>query len=157
MLHFGTRLAILKSQNQLFSEGVLMKSLGNHLIIELYDCEAELINDLHKVEGILMESVNISGAEIITPVFHKFNPHGVSGVVVIAESHFSIHTWPEYGYCAVDIFTCGDTIDSQKALIYMKKAFKAQSISVVETKRGILNLPVEKIKYKPEQVNQNVA
>ena len=78
-----------------------MKSLGNHLIIELYDCKVDIINDLHKVEDILMESVNISGAEIITPVFHKFNPHGVSGVVVIAESHFSIHTWPEYGYCAV--------------------------------------------------------
>jgi len=148
----------LKSKNSIFiSEGVLMKSLGNHLIIELYDCKAEIINDLHKVEDILMESVNISGAEIITPVFHKFNPHGVSGVIVIAESHFSIHTWPEYGYCAVDIFTCGDTIDSQKALTFMKKAFEAKSISVVETKRGILNLPVEKIKYKPEQVNQNVA
>lgn len=138
-------------------KGGLMKSLGNHLIIELYDCNADIVNDLHKVENILMESVNISGAEIIAPVFHKFNPHGVSGVIVIAESHFSIHTWPEYGYCAVDIFTCGDTIDSQKALIFMKKAFEAKSISVVETKRGILNLPVEKIKYKPEQVNQNVA
>lgn len=141
----------------LISQSVLMKSLGNHLIIELYDCNADIINDLHKVENILMESVNISGAEIIAPVFHKFNPHGVSGVIVIAESHFSIHTWPEYGYCAVDIFTCGDTINSQKALIFMKKAFEAKSISVVETKRGILNLPVEKIKYKPEQVKQNVA
>jgi S-adenosylmethionine decarboxylase len=148
----------LKSQNLIFiAEGVLMKSLGNHLIIELYDCKSEIINDLHKVEDILMESVNISGAEIITPVFHKFNPHGVSGVVVIAESHFSIHTWPEYGYCAVDIFTCGDTIDSQKALTFMKKAFEAKSISVVETKRGILNLPVEKINYKPKKVNQNNA
>lgn len=133
-----------------------MKSLGNHLIIELYDCKAEIINDLHRVEDILMESVNMSGAEIISPVFHKFNPHGVSGVIVIAESHFSIHTWPEYGYCAVDIFTCGDTIDSHKALMFMKEAFKAKSISVVETKRGILNLPVEKIKYKPEQVDQDV-
>jgi S-adenosylmethionine decarboxylase len=144
--------------NSIFiSEGVLMKSLGNHLIIELYDCKTEIIDDIHKVEDILMESVNRSGAEIITPVFHKFNPHGVSGVVVIAESHFSIHTWPEYGYCAVDIFTCGDTIDSEKALTFMKNAFEAKSISVVETKRGILNLPVEKIKYKPEQVNQNAA
>ena len=135
-------------------EDVLMKSLGNHLIIELYDCNVKIINDLHKVEDILMESVNISGAEIIAPIFHKFNPHGVSGVVVIAESHFSIHTWPEYGYCAVDIFTCGNTIDSQKALTFMKEAFEAKSISVVETKRGILNLPVEKIKYKPEKMDQ---
>jgi S-adenosylmethionine decarboxylase len=148
----------LKSQNSiLYAKGALMKSLGNHLIIELYNCKTDIINDLHKVEDILMKSVNLSGAEIIAPVFHRFNPHGVSGVIVIAESHFSIHTWPEYGYCAVDIFTCGDTIDSQKALTFMKKAFEAKSISVVETKRGILNLPVEKIKYKPEPVNQNVA
>jgi S-adenosylmethionine decarboxylase len=148
----------LKSQILIFnSEGVLMKSLGNHLIIELYGCKAEIINNLYKVEDILMESVNISGAEIITPVFHKFNPHGVSGVIVIAESHFSIHTWPEYGYCAVDIFTCGDKIDSMKALTFLKEAFQAESISVVETKRGILNLPVEKIKYKPEEMDQNNA
>ncbi len=130
-----------------------MKSLGNHLIIELYDCKTDIINDLRKIEEILIKSVNLSGAEIIKPVFHKFNPHGVSGVVVIAESHFSIHTWPEYGYCAVDIFTCGDTIDSHKALTYMRKAVDAKSISVVETKRGILHLPVEKIKYKPDEVN----
>ena len=152
MLHFGTRLAILKSQNQLFSEGVLMKSLGNHLIIELYDCEAELINDLHKVEGILMESVNISGAEIIAPVFHKFNPHGVSGVVVIAESHFSIHTWPEYGYCALDIFTCGDVINSTRSLEYLKGALGATSVSIMEVKRGTLDIPEEKLTHKPMEM-----
>jgi len=69
-------------------------------------------------------------------------------MIVISESHFAIHTWPEYGYCALDIFTCGDTIKGDRALEVLKKEFRAKNISVVETKRGILNLPVHKIKHK---------
>ncbi len=127
-----------------------MKALGTHLIVELYECNSELINDLNALKEVLLEAVRRSGAQIITPVFHQFSPCGVSGVVVIAESHFSIHTWPEYGYCALDIFTCGETIDNETALYYVKQALHAQTISIVEMKRGILNLPVEKIKHKPE-------
>ena len=127
-----------------------MKSLGNHLLIELYECDEQTLNDKDRIEEIIMKGVQLSGAEIIAPVFHKFSPHGVSGVVVIAESHFTIHTWPEFGYCALDIFTCGDKIDSKKALLFLKDELGAGNISVVETKRGILNLPVEKILHKPE-------
>lgn len=125
-----------------------MKALGNHLIIELYECSSKKINDLDFVESTMLDAARKSGAEIIKYAFHKFNPHGVSGIIVIAESHFSIHTWPEYGYCALDIFTCGDTIKGERALKYLKKEFKAKNISVVETKRGLLNLPVHKIKHK---------
>ncbi len=125
-----------------------MKALGTHLIVELYECDPEFINDSDTLKEVLLEAVKRSGAQIITPVFHQFSPCGVSGVVVIAESHFSIHTWPEYGYCALDIFTCGDAIDSETALQYMKQVLHAQTISVVEMKRGILNLPVEKIRHK---------
>lgn len=125
-----------------------MKALGNHLIIELYECNQKKINNLEFVEKTMLDSARESGAEIIKSAFHKFNPHGVSGIIVIAESHFSIHTWPEYGYCALDIFTCGDTIQGEKALKFLKKEFKAKNISVIETKRGLLNLPVHKIKHK---------
>ena len=127
-----------------------MKSLGNHLLIELYDCSRDVINDVGKVEEIMPEAVRISGATIVQSIFHKFNPHGVSGVVVIAESHFSIHTWPEYGYCAVDIFTCGESIDTRKALQYLRKRLGAKSISVFEAKRGMLDLPADELKYKPD-------
>ncbi len=126
-----------------------MKSLGKHLIVELYDCDFGLINDVSQVEKILVEAVAISKATIVQPVFHQFSPHGVSGVVVIAESHFTIHTWPEYGYCALDIFTCGELIDSDASLEYLKKAFKAGSLSVMEIKRGVLNLPAERLRHKP--------
>lgn len=126
-----------------------MKSLGKHLIVELYDCDFDLINDVSQVEKILVEAVAISKATIVQPVFHQFSPHGVSGVVVIAESHFTIHTWPEYGYCALDIFTCGELIDSDASLEYLKQAFKAGSLSVMEIKRGVLNLPAERLRHKP--------
>jgi S-adenosylmethionine decarboxylase len=126
-----------------------MKALGKHLIVELYDCDRSLIDRVDQVEAILVEAVKVSKATIIKPVFHQFNPHGVSGVVVIAESHFSIHTWPEYGYCALDIFTCGEQIDSDLALQFLKQAFKAKSMSIVELKRGTLDVPEGELKHKP--------
>lgn len=117
-----------------------MKALGNHVIAEFYDCDLLIIQSQSYIEDIMIEAVHISGAEIVKPVFHTFSPHGVSGMVIVAESHFSIHTWPEYGYCAVDIFTCGNTIDNGKALDYLRKELKAKSLSVVEMKRGIIDL-----------------
>lgn len=127
----------------------MVQSLGNHLIVEMYDCDNELLNNAQDVEESLVRAVEISGANIVQAVVHEFNPHGVSGVVVIEESHFSVHTWPEYGYCALDIFTCGDEIDYYSALQYLKKEFKAKNLSVTEMKRGMLDLPV-KLLHKPE-------
>ena len=127
-----------------------MKALGITVLIELYNCNSGIINDEKKMEKILLESVRISGATIIKSVFHKFSPHGVSGVVVIAESHFSIHTWPEYNYCAVDFFSCGEDIDLEKAANFLKEKCYAESLSVVEIKRGVLNIPESKLKHKQE-------
>jgi S-adenosylmethionine decarboxylase len=126
-----------------------MNYLGNHLLVELYNCNTSLINNVVKIEELLLEAVKISGATALNSTFHKFLPHGVSGVVVISESHFSIHTWPEYGYCALDIFTCGSEIKSEKALDFLKEELGAGSISVTEVKRGILDFPV-KLLHKPE-------
>jgi S-adenosylmethionine decarboxylase len=126
-----------------------MQSLGNHLIVELYECHRDFINDARSVEDALINAVNISGAKMVESVVHEFNPHGISGVVVIEESHFSVHTWPEYGYCALDIFTCGDEIDYYSALRYLKQEFKAKYLSVTEMKRGMLDLPI-KLVHKPK-------
>jgi len=132
-----------------------MNYLGNHLLIELYDCDTNSINDVRKIEKLLLKSVKISGATALNSTFHKFSPHGVSGIVVISESHFSIHTWPEYGYCALDIFTCGTEIKSEKALDFLKKELGVGSISVTEVKRGILDFPV-KLLHKPEVLEKCV-
>jgi S-adenosylmethionine decarboxylase len=126
-----------------------MKSLGKHLIVELYGCSFEQINDLVQVERSLIEAVELSKATIVKPVFHHFSPHGISGVVVIAESHFAIHTWPEYGYCALDIFTCGDQIDSDSALHFLKKRFEAENMTVMEVQRGVLDVPPHQLRHKP--------
>jgi len=107
-----------------------------------------MINDARGVENALINAVNISGAKMVKSVVHEFNPHGISGVVVIEESHISVHTWPEYGYCALDIFTCGEEIDYYSALHYLRKKFKAKNLSVTEMKRGMLDLPV-KLLHKP--------
>jgi len=126
----------------------MVQSLGNHLIVELYDCSDEVINDAQIVEEAMTEAVRVSGANIVQSVIHQFNPHGISGVVVIEESHFSVHTWPEYGYCALDIFTCGDEVDYYSALQHLKKEFRAKNLSVTEMKRGMLDLPI-KLLHKP--------
>jgi S-adenosylmethionine decarboxylase len=127
-----------------------MKSLGNHLIVELYDCDKTLINNVDFVENTLVEASIKAKATIIEKKFHRFSPHGVSGAVIIAESHFAIHTWPEYGYCAVDIFTCGNLTDNPAALEHIKEAFKSGYYSATEMKRGILNIPEDQIKHKPD-------
>jgi S-adenosylmethionine decarboxylase len=132
----------------------MVQSLGKHLIIELYECQSEIINNAKRVKEKLMEAVKISGANPVQSFIHEFNPHGISGVVVIEESHFSVHTWPEYGYCALDIFTCGDEIDCYSALLYLKKGFHAKNLSVTEMKRGMLDLPV-KLLHKPETIEVN--
>jgi S-adenosylmethionine decarboxylase len=126
-----------------------MKSLGKHLIVELYGCSSELLNNLVQVEKILIEAVELSKATIVQPVFHHFSPHGISGVVVIAESHFTIHTWPEYGYCALDIFTCGEQIDPDLSLQFLKTRFGAANMSVMEIKRGTLDIPSQELRHKP--------
>ena len=114
-----------------------MNALGRHLLLELFDCDLDAINNLESVKGALIEAAKRAQATIVDVVFHEFNPFGVSGVVVIAESHLSIHTWPEYRYCAVDVFSCGDVLQPEIAVTYLVEAFGAARTSVVEMQRGM--------------------
>ncbi|UCC66227.1 MAG: S-adenosylmethionine decarboxylase proenzyme [Deltaproteobacteria bacterium] len=116
-----------------------MKTLGRHLLAELYGCDEGILNNREAIEKIMNDAALVSGATIVGSVFHLFNPHGISGVVVIAESHFAIHTWPEFRYAAVDIFTCGDEVDPWKAHEHIKRELKAESFSMVEMRRGELD------------------
>ena len=129
-----------------------MDYLGNHLLVELYECDSKKLNDLGKLEMVLEEAVRISGATALKASFHQFAPQGVSGVIIIAESHFTIHTWPEYGYAALDIFTCGQSLDSQKALDYIEKELNVKTISVTEMKRGNIRFPIKIKKKAPAKV-----
>ena len=114
-----------------------MQALGRHLLLELFDCDAEALNSLETVKVSMVEAAKRAQATIIDVVFHEFNPFGISGVVVIAESHLAIHTWPEYRYAAVDIFSCGDTLQPEVAANYLVEQFSAERTSVVEMQRGM--------------------
>jgi S-adenosylmethionine decarboxylase len=118
-----------------------LNALGRHLLLELFDCDLDAINNVEAVKGALIEAAKRAQATIVDVVFHEFNPFGVSGVVVIAESHLSIHTWPEYRYAAVDIFSCGDTLQPEVAAHYLVEQFGAGRTSVVEMQRGLLLSP----------------
>jgi S-adenosylmethionine decarboxylase len=114
-----------------------LHSLGRHLLLELYDCSSEILTNLETVKTTLVEAAKRAEATIVDVVFHEFNPFGISGVVVIAESHLSIHTWPEYRYAAVDIFSCGETLKPAAAAQYLVEQFGASRASCVEVKRGV--------------------
>lgn len=115
-----------------------MQALGTHLLVELHGCHPELLKKLDFVKDTMISAAQEAKATVVEAVFHEFNPFGVSGVVVIAESHMTIHTWPEYLYAAVDIFTCGDEIRPQEAAEYIAAQLKCQSPSVMEIKRGVI-------------------
>lgn len=121
-----------------------MEALGKHILAEFYGCDFTSINDEAFIEELFLRVAKDAGATIVNWNFHKFSPHGVSGAVVIAESHLTIHTWPEYGYCAVDIFTCGDRINNKLCLKELEAGLSATSTSVVEMNRGIIGLGVNR-------------
>lgn len=123
-----------------------MQALGRQILIELYQCDPAVLNSEWRLREILVEATRRSGATIVSDTFHTFSPHGVSGVVVIAESHVSIHTWPEYGYAAVDVFTCGEHIDPWVIAEYLHEQLRAQSSSSMELKRGLFR---ETVHHKP--------
>lgn len=115
-----------------------MYALGKHLLVELRDCNNEILNDLQKVTNLMVSAAKRSNATVVDVSFHEFNPYGISGMVIIAESHLSIHTWPEYGYAAVDIFTCGNLIDPEVAANYLVEEFGCKNSSITSLERGYI-------------------
>ena len=116
--------------------------------MELRDCNPKIIKDLAKVKNALVSAAKEAKATIVDISFHEFNPFGISGMVIIAESHLSIHTWPEYSYAAVDIFTCGDLIKPEVAASFLIREFESKTPSIVELKRGILSTSGKKLPHK---------
>lgn len=122
-------------------------ALGRQLTIEYYKCGANAFLDEREVETALLKAAKESGATIISSSFHKFEPQGISGVVLIAESHFTVHAWPEHDYAAVDIFTCADNIDLEVAMNSMKESFKSERVVISsDQNRGIISKPFEQKK-----------
>ncbi len=138
------------------------KYLGKHILAEFYNCDKDVLNDYQLVKKHMNMAAEMAKATIVESVFHLFNPWGVSGAVVIQESHLTIHTWPEYGYAAVDLFTCGEEVDPWIAFDYLKKNFKSDKTETLEVSRGIVDKikkfsdgEITEVKYKPDSLSSN--
>jgi len=129
------------------------KRLGRHILAEFYNCDSEILKNTQLIEDYMLEAARCAKATVVKSVFHTFNPYGVSGVVVIQESHLSIHTWPEYGYAAIDLFTCGEEVNPWVAFKYLEGKLKAQKTETIEIDRG----NVEKIMKYSNNLYKNIV
>ncbi len=120
-----------------------METLGRHVIAELWGCDFEKINNLDFIERTFVEAALKSGAEVREVAFHKFAPQGVSGVVIISESHLTIHSFPEHGYASIDVYTCGD-LDPSIAANYIAEALGAKTCENIEIPRGMGPIQMKK-------------
>ncbi|MFA7230096.1 MAG: adenosylmethionine decarboxylase [Victivallaceae bacterium] len=115
-------------------------ALGKHMTVEYYDCDSQVLADPKKMEELFTAAAIASGATVLGTNFHSFEPQGVSGFVIIAESHFSVHAWPEHDYAAVDIFTCGESIDFQKAVDSLRDSMHSGNVIISSVmNRGVVS------------------
>ena len=116
--------------------------MGHHLLVELYGCASCVLNEIELLERAMVEAAQSADASVVESIFHRFSPHGLSGVLVISESHITVHTWPEHSYAAVDIFTCGksDLGDAIKASLV--RAFGARDHRTHAISRGVESQPI---------------
>jgi len=113
-----------------------LETISKHCMAELYDCPPELLNDRSFVTQALRDAVDHGLAELLHEVSHQFTPQGVTALGLLAESHISIHTWPEYGYAACDVFTCGRRADAEAACLYLVEVLQAGRHSLMKLTRG---------------------
>lgn len=114
-----------------------MNTYGRHLLVEYYDCDHNILDNLEAIEALFIAAAKAADATIVQSTFHRFAPQGVSGVVVIEESHLSIHTWPEYGYAAVDFYTCGAS-EPDKAHPVLLEGLNSKRYEMLVVNRGVL-------------------
>ena len=121
--------------------------LGRHILAEFFECDSNILNNPTVVEKYMIEAALECGATVVNKCFHLFMPHGVSGVVIISESHLAIHTWPEYGYAAVDLFTCGEQCDPKISYEFLKKKFNSKDAKYSQLSRGLIDLEKHNVEH----------
>jgi S-adenosylmethionine decarboxylase len=146
----------LKTQTKCGQASTSITTLGKHILAEFYNCNSNILNNVELIDQFMTEAATECGATVVTKTFHMFNPYGVSGVVVISESHLAIHTWPEHGYAAVDLFTCGDSCDPLVAYEYLKEKLSAGSAIYTELKRGLFDNQRNEVMVSPFQVKTHI-
>ncbi|MBS4173783.1 adenosylmethionine decarboxylase [Bacillus sp. FJAT-49736] len=124
-----------------------METMGRHVISELWGCDFEKLNNMEFIERTFVDAALKSGAEIREVAFHKFAPQGVSGVVIISESHLTIHSFPEHGYASIDVYTCGN-LDPNIAANYIAESLGAETRETIELPRGMGSVQVKQTNIK---------
>ena len=117
-----------------------MDALGKHLLVELNNCDHKMLDDINFIKEVMLAAANASGATVLGESFHQFSPQGVSGVLIIAESHLTIHTWPEHGYAGADIFTCGTRVQPEKAAEVIIARMKPKTHFIIQMSRGMIDV-----------------
>jgi len=120
--------------------GKPLNALGRHLLIELHDCDRDALDDIDLIRDTLVEAADRLQSSILDVSTHKFQPIGCTAIVMIAESHLSIHTWPEHGYAAMDIFTCSQTMQPADVVGFISARLQSKNVQSLEVNRGILPL-----------------
>jgi S-adenosylmethionine decarboxylase proenzyme len=126
-----------------------MDAIARHLLAEYYGCDPVQLNDPERLRPLLEQAVVEGKATVIKTSLHQFSPHGVSGVVILAESHLAVHTWPEYGFAAVEILVCGETPDPEASHRYLLGQLKPSHHTVRLLQRG--DLPTAMRHFTPPQ------
>jgi S-adenosylmethionine decarboxylase len=119
-----------------------MQAVGRHLILEMWGCTN--LNSVETAERALREMVVALDVTLLDLKVYPFSPVGITGVAIVSESHLVIHTWPEYGYAAVDVFTCGAPRDPERAVAVLRRHYAPEHVTVMEINRGQLDLPPER-------------
>jgi len=114
-----------------------VNTIGFHYIIEASGCDPKILTDANALKKILLEAARVGGMDVRSTYFYKFTPQGVSGMVIVSESHISIHTWPEKGYAAIDVYTCDTNSKPEKTVNYILEKIKAEYAHITEIERGI--------------------
>ena len=127
---------IMKKEHLTIQNIAKKKSLGEHLLADFYDCNKAVLEDVNLIKNYMHEAAIRANASIVTEEFHHFSPWGVSGAIIIKESHLTIHSWPEFGYAAVDIFTCGDSLKLWSALQFLQEKFECKNMDYNDIGRG---------------------
>ncbi len=136
---------------KIFRKTAHFQEVGQHLIAEAWGCSHALLNSPEELEKAVRKAVSAGKATLINITTHAFAPHGVTSCAVLSESHFSVHTWPEYGYAAIDVFFCGEHTSPHKALDTFLSLIHAKNYRIKELKRGF---PIEKKAFEKRKLEE---
>lgn len=114
-----------------------METVGYHYIVEASGCDPQILSDVDKLKDVILRAAKSSGMEVKGSYFFRFTPTGVSGMIIIAMSHISVHTWPEHGYAALDVYVCGKSSDPERAVNEILSGIKARHAHISEIQRGV--------------------